>query len=63
MVRGILNLMKNTVYSSYYLKQKKMSEESVVNRTNRELLALKELARHRGLGDEYLRFPLRSQEN
>ena len=50
--------MKNTVYSIYYLKQKKMSEESVVNRMNRELLALKELARHRGLGDEYLRIPL-----
>ena len=58
-VCGILNLVKSTLFSIYYLRPKIISQEAVIKRMNRELQALKSLAKHRGLRKfDYEKLPL-----
>jgi len=58
-VRGILNLVKSTLFSLYYLRPKIISQEAVIRRMNKELQALKALAKHRGLIKfDYEKLPL-----
>ena len=58
-VRGILNLVKSTLFSLYYLRPKIISQEAVIRRMNKELQALKSLAKHRGLMKfDYEKLPL-----
>merc|ERR1711894_485467 len=39
-VRGILNLVKSTLFSLYYLRPKVISQEAIIKRMNRELQSL-----------------------
>ena len=58
-VRGILNLVKSTLFSLYYLRPKFISQEAVIRRMNKELQSLKALAKHRGLIKfDYEKIPL-----